>query len=331
MGKVNSKKRKKSRTKKFILLLLLTIVMLGSSTYAWFTANQVVTINSIDVKVEASNGLQISTDANAWKSVITNADITTGYTSHTNQLPATVTAVSTDGAVDSTTGHLKLYRGIVGNDESTGDYNITTVLETEAAGSTGNFVAFDVFLRVDTDQTIYLTTNSNVVAKEGTDDKGLKNAARVGFVTLGEGASTDTVANLTGLSNKIATKAIIWEPNMDTHSTMVTNTVAPEYGVTLVQNSNTPYYGVNKVIGTAVNLKNLVKGADTTNATLVTPDMKTAAVNSAYQRAFDLKAGVTKMRIYMWIEGQDIDCENNATGSDITYNVQLSTQSSAGA
>ena len=59
--------------------------------------------------------------------------------------------------------------------------------------------------------------------------------------------------------------------------------------------------------------------------------MKSAVTNSAYQRAFDLKAGVTKMRIYMWIEGQDIDCENNATGSDITYNVQLSTQSSSGA
>ena len=36
------------------------------------------------------------------------------------------------------------------------------------------------------------------------------------------------------------------------------------------------------------------------------------------------------MRIYLWIEGQDIDCENNATGSDITYDIQLSTQSSAG-
>ena len=32
----------------------------------------------------------------------------------------------------------------------------------------------------------------------------------------------------------------------------------------------------------------------------------------------------------MWIEGQDIDCENGATGSNITFNVQLSTNSSAG-
>ena len=31
----------------------------------------------------------------------------------------------------------------------------------------------------------------------------------------------------------------------------------------------------------------------------------------------------------MWVEGQDVDCENNASGTDISYNVQLSTQSSA--
>ena len=329
MGKMTKKKRK-NRTKKFILLLLLTIIMFGTSTYAWFTANQVVTINSIDVKVEATNGLQISTNADQWKSVITNTDISSGYSGHKNQLPATVTAVSTDGVVDTTLGQLKLYKGIVGNDAATGDYNITTTLETEAAGTTGDFVAFDVFLRVDQAQTIYLTTNSNVVAKASTEDKGLKNAARVGFVKLGEGQATDTVANLIALNNSIASKAIIWEPNMDAHSTMVQNTVAPEYGVTLVANSNTPYYGVNRVISTAVNLKNLVKGTDTTNASAVTPDIKTLATPAAYQQAFNLAAGVTKMRIYLWIEGQDIDCENNATGSDITYNIQLSTQSSAG-
>ena len=38
----------------------------------------------------------------------------------------------------------------------------------------------------------------------------------------------------------------------------------------------------------------------------------------------DLAAGITKVRVYMWIEGQDIDCENNASGTDITYNIELS-------
>ena len=38
----------------------------------------------------------------------------------------------------------------------------------------------------------------------------------------------------------------------------------------------------------------------------------------------NLKAGITKVRIYMWVEGQDVDCENSASGSDIQYNIQFS-------
>lgn len=39
-----------------------------------------------------------------------------------------------------------------------------------------------------------------------------------------------------------------------------------------------------------------------------------------------LKSGITKVRIYMWIEGQDVDCENNASGGSITYNLQITTE-----
>ena len=326
------KKKNKSRKKRnLILLLIVSVIMLGTTTYAWFTANQVVTINSIDVKVEASNGLQISTNASAWKSVLTNADITSGYSGHTNQLPATVTNVSTDGVVDQTNGTLNMYRAVIGNDADTGDYNITTALESDRAGSVGNYVAFDVFLRVDKAQTIYLTTGSNVVAKEGTEDKGLKNAARVGFVVLGNGASTDSPSDLTRLNNNVASRAIIWEPNYDGHTAMVTDSVASEFGVTLAAGTNTPYYGVNKEITTPIDLKELINGTNTDDATLVTPNITSPVTMTQYERAFDLPAGVTKMRVYMWIEGQDIDCENNATGSDISYNLQLSTQSSSGA
>ena len=37
-----------------------------------------------------------------------------------------------------------------------------------------------------------------------------------------------------------------------------------------------------------------------------------------------LSSGVTKFRIYMWIEGQDVDCENYAANSDIEYNLSFS-------
>ena len=45
-------------------------LLLVASSYAWFTANQTVTISQLQVKVEAANGLQISADAQNWKTVL---------------------------------------------------------------------------------------------------------------------------------------------------------------------------------------------------------------------------------------------------------------------
>jgi len=52
--KKTKKNQRKRKRKSLILLLFLTIIMFGTATYAWFTANEVVTINDINVQVDAS-------------------------------------------------------------------------------------------------------------------------------------------------------------------------------------------------------------------------------------------------------------------------------------
>ena len=39
---------------------------------------------------------------------------------------------------------------------------------------------------------------------------------------------------------------------------------------------------------------------------------------------FSLNKGITKIRVYMWIEGQDVDCENDASVGNISLNLQFS-------
>ncbi len=335
MSTNKKKKRKEKKLRSLFLLLFLTIIMLGTATYAWFTANQVVTIQALDLQVEASNGLQISTDAVTWKSVITNADITTGaYSGAVNQVPTSVTAVSSDGTV--TSGKMNMYLGTITNDQTTGDYLITSTKQTDVAGSNGYYIAFDVFLKTDTTQEVFLAGTSNVSHKavqiagtdEETTDKGLKNSARVGFVILGHGASTDSVSTLTGLSNANATSAIIWEPNYTSHTSQAL-IVAAEYGVTASTSSATAYRGLNKEFSEG-DLKKTVKGEGTEAgyATAMSPAIQTAEGNTDNHSFATLQAGVTKVRIYMWIEGQDIDCENNATGTDISFNVSFTTATS---
>ena len=41
-----------------------------------------------------------------------------------------------------------------------------------------------------------------------------------------------------------------------------------------------------------------------------------------------LSKGISKVRIYMWIEGQDVDCENNAAIGNVALNLGFSTNPS---
>ena len=48
---MKNNKHNKKRLSSLVLLLLLTVIMMSTATYAWFTANKTVTIESIDVNV----------------------------------------------------------------------------------------------------------------------------------------------------------------------------------------------------------------------------------------------------------------------------------------
>lgn len=336
---MSKKSKRRSDVKSSILILLLIAILLIASTYAWFTANTKVTVSSLDVYVEAKNGLQISTNAVDWKSVISNDDILTkAYTGNVNAIPDTMEPVSTIGEVDTTTGFLKMYYGTVTSNEVTGNSEIIASQVTETAGGPDNtnnkFIAFDLFFKVDADTDLQMTTGSNVVPQTDEDDTGLKNAARVAFLNEGyaaAGSGADTYIALKGAQNLGAVaednvSTFFWEPNADAHTTP-----AEESGDSFgIDTDVTPVdcYGVKSAFttvkdGTAkVLLSDAMTGANTDYFSKVTPSYVTNETMTTTQ-IFSLKAGVTKVRIYMWIEGQDIDCENSASGSYISYNLQI--------
>ena len=343
-----NKEKNKATLRSSILLLLLIAILLISSTYAWFTANRTVTISSIDVNVAASNGIQISTNGTDWKALITNEDITTyAYTGNANQLPASMVPVSTAGEIDSTTGHMNMYYGVVEANGS-GLNVLTATQETDAAGTTGKYVAFDVFLRVDADSNLYMTTDSNVIFKstatQTTDIFGLKNAARAAFCVEGNVAAGSSVSSMAALKGAVShgetgSTVYIWEPNYDVHTAAGVSAANDTYGISTSTGPNAPavsYYGVKDDISSPILLSqtydytydnNGTPTAATPNTTYfkgVTTDYKTKETQTTYTQVFRLSAGITKVRIYMWVEGQDVDCENNASGSNISFNIQLS-------
>lgn len=324
---MSKKSKRKNDVKSSILVLLLIAILLIASTYAWFTSNRTVTVNSLDVNVAAKNGLQISADGTNWKSVLQKddllpANLATTYANNKNQLPDTMEPVSTAGGV--TSGELDLYYGTV---EAAGNgYSLTTVKETDAKGTEGRYIAFDVFLKVDAETKIALTPDSNVRFTD-TTTKGLENASRVAFLIQGNQATGTALGTIQGLSGATSfgtgTTTHVWEPNYDVHTAAGVANAQSTYGKTTTETGAAalPYYGVQKAITSGVDITKTE--TDTTNFAQINPDYKTAKGNTNNYEIFTLSSGITKVRVYMWVEGQDVDCENTASGANIQFNLQF--------
>ena len=318
------KSKRKTSVKSSLLVLLLILILLISSTYAWFTANTKVTISSLDVKVSTANGLQISTDATNWKTFIDVNDIKTGYEDPlcTNQLPVTMIPVST--AKDVAGGKLKLFKGsLEPNAEpgiNKGKFQLTSVAATEEKkGDSGQFISFDVFLKVTEATSVYLTSDSNVTFKPTTDDKGLQNATRVAF--LDEGNALDGQEPITYQQLNSYKGIKIWEPNADQHTAPAIQNAKNALKVVSPEGRQ-PTIGIKQAISEPILIDKILT-PDKTNLVTVTNDFITnqGEVTSKTHEVMQLQPGVTKVKLYLWVEGQDIDCENSASGSDIRFDI----------
>lgn len=343
MKKEEQNKKKKRKVLLSLLMILFVGVILTASTYTWFTANKTVTVDSLDVNVSTSTGLQISTDAINWKTIVTRDDIvnasTTGYSAAVNQVPSGQTnPVSTAGEVDGGTGYINMYRGLLSDDGGVGSLKLTATKSTEKNGTEGDFIAFDLFFNTNEAQDIYLTSGSNVIGGKsdgsGTDTS-IQNAARVAFLPQGNNPAASNSSASQALKATDATGLKIWEPNADTHTANGVNNAQSNYGKGGLQegtgNAPVSYYGVKAAIasgqaqdinstdGTYFAEVNASQGLFTTN--------QSGIPTSAYQQVLHLEKGVTKVRIYMWVEGQDVDCEDYASGGDLTFNLQFSSLS----
>ena len=370
------KENKKKRLKALLLLLFLTVLLLSTSTYAWFTANRSVSINPINVQIATAAGLQISTDAANWKTVITNDDINNGYSYQSsgntvtdiNMLPYNLEPVSTAGG--NTGGLLDFFKGTVAGDtNNNGVMSLTTgariteskyVYNAQNPGTQPNFVAFDIFLKVEAEENqstvpIYLDRGSGVTTTADHTGKGLQYASRYAFVVYDTNDTTDSLATQI-LPNRTVDSTKVVEPNYDGHTSTGVLHASQNYGITTtaaasgvaavdyvgvkaqipanspialintnphpitVNNSPSTYTPSSTYFGSISNLiKTNVAYSTTTDATY-SYDGKTGS-DPNLVNIFTLDPGITKIRVYMWVEGQDVDCENSASGDFLTYKI----------
>ena len=321
-------RRSKRKLNSMLLALLLSAVMLIMSTYAWFSANRTVSIEGITAKVSAAEGLQISLDGATWSSSVTvNATTLQAAASYNSYVlpeelhPVSATGTVLDGA------EIKFFDGQV-NAEGT---RLTGAAQATAAGK---FIVFDVYLKNSSSQqndNLQLGINSEVKLgatenKIGVENTGLENSVRIGFAlypnTATFTAGQSAIAALTGTP-----LVSIWEPNYSNHITeVVTND-------SRIQNdTNFKTFGL---IGAGAGTLDGINGTAATTfmeetktvrtAGKLTADTNLTAVNQAGTQLQLAGNAISKVRVYIWLEGQDPDCIDTAsTGKYLDFLINLS-------
>lgn len=323
--------RRSLRLKYLLIILLLTAIVFISSTYAWFTTNKTVTVNTIDVNVQTVTGIQISVDGINWKSTVSKDELLaagTTYASNINTIPAKLEPVST--ALGLNDGQLDMFYGVVKADDDTGEYMLTAVPDAPKSAGT-HYIVFDIFLKTTkeiADGGLYLTSNSGASCN-GTS-VGLENASRIAFIKQGNVADGATAGEIQSLKTTNVNDIYLWEPHHTSHTAAAVAHAAATYGITtttsMSNNTTIPYSGIAKeVADPGVKLGDAVQEKDGENGRfkVVTPTYKTETGTTENTAIFGLSAGITKLRVYMWIEGQDVDCENNASGTDLQFNLKF--------
>ena len=144
---------------------------------------------------------------------------------------------------------------------------MTSEAQTDANGTNGNYVAFDIFLKLDSATAttpVYLNSRSGITVPESSTDTGLKNSARISFINEGSVATANIsdVAAIQALKSQTnaltnSTNAYIWEPNCNIHTASGISNAFTYYGKSIQADSIlTSYDGLNTTFATKIALSN---------------------------------------------------------------------------
>lgn len=340
-----AKKKEKNRDRRLIialLVLLISGIALTTATYAWFSANRVVTANDINIKVTTASGISIAADATSFGKKIEMQDVidfaktrVTPNSFPDFMYPVLLNPVTTIG---NSGGGWNFFTGTL-----TGDGNTEVILEPAESGkkfltgagetnnTLGDFIMFDVYLRTSTEQDIKLgsATTFSAINPNG-QYTNLDKALRIGMQNLGNVPGNDDQQGAIALNNFATDDWFIWNTNamghfgasyMGYYNDEDGNPVGGNAIGDLETVAKQGYYagidstnGVGKEFYASANpsadyFKN-VKDLDEANYR-----ESTTTGQIIEGKVVHLLSGITKVRIYIWVEGQDVDCEDGITGS----------------
>lgn len=336
MKKNTSKKVNVKKLKASAVIILLAGVLLIFSSYAWFSHNLIVKIKTFRMVVSRNSGLEISFDGiNFGRELEISADtlideLVKTYPNNTSQWSDMgLRPVSSNGITNHNSRYFNIFfsgNGVQYDSIDLEDgYIYTEVAAEDERRRYNSFIAFDLFFKNDTgspvDDNVYLTEDSQITIEETADEEmvGLLNSIRVGFVKVGTVPLDASVNEIQNMSCNNNCYSLIYEPYSTSHTNLSIER-ASKYGVNLVDGEYFDTYAFQRP-GGPIYVENTVSGSPNLDLTYFQLQ-ETMTENESDQPLFTVPNGITKTRIYLWVEGQDIDSlETDSSGADLEVSI----------
>ena len=321
----------------FNLLLILTFLtglLLIISSYAWFSSALDFKIKFFTITASTNTGLFISLDGQEFSSSIdVNVDTVINnlktYPNHKNRWASKrLYPASSNGISNSNNSTFDMFKGIVFDYKPNTDRRVISVeLEEELEPTTDStFIAFDVFFKnvsgSPKPDNLYLDTGSGVdFANENTDDSnGIINAIRFGVLKINSVPLKSELNLIQNMGCNNSCESVIFEPRATNHSNASIQRVK-EMGIRLINGTYFPTYAIIKE-GTQLESRSGYQG---TNIALDTEHFKLQnTLINLNTPLIEVPNAITKARIYVWVEGQDVDIlESISKGSNISITLNF--------
>lgn len=267
-----------------ICMLIVGVMSLTGVTYAWFTSSSSATVTGMTFDVYSPvGGVLISDTYNTnWGYSI---ELAKSEAAFENFMPVS----TSDNLVG---GKLQFFAGTVNTTPSQGE--LGDEIYTLEAGSTAYF-AKNLYLYNDGSEAVSVNLAGTVIGFNTTGEKnnGAEQAMRLALVKHGVYDQKTASVAPAGATDGVA----IYEPHSDTH---VDGTLTGKL----------PYYGITGASG--VN-----EWFDSTKASAYTEEVKTVELDDESMTITVPAGQCYAVTVYIWLEGQDVDCVNSVGGSNL--------------
>ena len=201
-------------------------------------------------------------------------------------------------------------------------------LDQTKANSASAYVAFDFFLKnvsgsPKSDNLYFDEGTSIMYNNEKYDDiDGVVNSLRVGLVKIGSVPLKSNISTIQNIKCNNKCEMVIYEPNSTRHSEASIHR-ATKRKINLMDGKYIPTYAVIKE-GEKLELANGHEGTGIPLDTEHFAEQNTIKDEDLSKAIFEMPNAITKMRAYIWLEGQDADSlETSSTGGRVNFVINL--------